>query len=31
MLPMDKVPKLLKTLQELDAVTKRNGFLENEF
>ncbi len=30
MIPMDKMPELLKTLQEIDSVTKKNGFLEDE-
>ncbi|WP_190600216.1 3-deoxy-8-phosphooctulonate synthase [Candidatus Vesicomyidisocius sp. SY067_SCS001] len=29
MLPIDKMDELLKTLQELDVVTKKNGFLED--
>ncbi|NYT52891.1 MAG: 3-deoxy-8-phosphooctulonate synthase [Candidatus Vesicomyosocius endoextente] len=29
MLPIDKMDELLKTLQELDAVTKKNSFLED--
>ncbi len=29
MLPIDKMDELLQTLQELDAVTKKNGFLED--
>ncbi len=29
MVPIDKMDKLLKTLQELDSVTKKNGFLED--
>ncbi|BAF61863.1 3-deoxy-8-phosphooctulonate synthase [Candidatus Vesicomyidisocius calyptogenae] len=29
MVPIDKIDELLKTLQELDAVTKKHGFLED--
>jgi 2-dehydro-3-deoxyphosphooctonate aldolase (KDO 8-P synthase) len=29
-MPIDKIRELLKTLQELDGITKRNGFLENK-
>jgi 2-dehydro-3-deoxyphosphooctonate aldolase (KDO 8-P synthase) len=29
-MPIDKIKELLKTLQELDGITKRNGFLENK-
>ncbi len=28
-MPLDKIAELLKTLKELDTVTKKNGFLEN--
>ncbi|BBB22963.1 2-dehydro-3-deoxyphosphooctonate aldolase [Abyssogena phaseoliformis symbiont OG214] len=28
-MPIDKIEELLKTLQELDNITKKNGFLEN--
>jgi 2-dehydro-3-deoxyphosphooctonate aldolase (KDO 8-P synthase) len=29
-MPIDKMQELLKTLQDLDKVTKQNGFLEND-
>ncbi|CAC9616002.1 2-Keto-3-deoxy-D-manno-octulosonate-8-phosphate synthase (EC 2.5.1.55) [uncultured Gammaproteobacteria bacterium] len=29
-MPIDKIRELLKTLQELDGITKRHGFLENK-
>ena len=29
-MPIDKMQELLKTLQDLDRVTKQNGFLEND-
>ncbi|MBE8190268.1 MAG: 3-deoxy-8-phosphooctulonate synthase [Candidatus Thioglobus sp.] len=29
-MPIDKMPELLKTLQDLDQITKQNGFLENQ-
>lgn len=29
-MPIDKIGELLKTLQQLDSITKENGFLENQ-
>lgn len=30
MIPIDKMGELLKTLQDIDHITKKNGFLENQ-
>lgn len=30
MIPIDKMPEMLKALQDIDHITKQNGFLENQ-
>jgi len=30
MIPIDKMPEMLKALQDIDYITKQNGFLENQ-